>query len=376
MDDMASQDITQEDTARLAELRREIDTIDIDMLELLNRRAALAQAVGKLKNGVVYRAEREAQVLRRVAEHNRGPMGREAVVRVWREIMSACLALERPLTVAYLGPQGSFSEVAALRQFGHAVQLQPCASIDEVFREVEAGSADYGIVPVENSTEGAVNRTLDLLQETPLHLSGEVALRIHHSLLRKVEGFEGVRVIYSHAQSLAQCRNWLAIHLPGVSQVAVASNAEAARLAAEDSSALAVAGETAAQHYHLYRLHDRIEDEPDNTTRFVVIATRDVAAPSGNDKTSLLLSRPNEPGAIVSLLQPFSTHGISLTKLESRPARSLLGGFSRGTPIWEYVFFVDIEGHREDAAVKAALQEVSAQASLMKVLGSYPGSVC
>lgn len=362
-----------EDNLQLATLREQIDGVDARLLALFNQRAALAQAVGRLKNGTVYRAEREAQVLRRMASANSGPMPQQAILRLFREIMSACLALERPLTVAYLGPQGTFSEAAALRQFGHAVSTQACVSIDEVFRVVETGSVEYGIVPIENSTEGAVNRTLDLLQTTPLHLCGEVDLRIHQSLLRRAAGLDGVQVIYSHAQSLAQCHTWLAQHLPGVPQIAVPSNAEAAKMAAENDNALAVAGEIAAEHYNLLRLFDRIEDEPDNTTRFVVIAANDVAAPSGQDKTSLLLSRPNEPGAIVRLLKPFSDHGISLTKLESRPTR--LAVSARPDAVWEYVFFVDIEGHRADVAVNAALQAVMDEGSLVKLLGSYPKSV-
>ncbi len=365
----------KEDLQQLAALRSRIDALDEQMLALINQRAELAQAIGKLKNGSVYRAEREAQVLHRIATLNSGPLANETVQRLFREIMSACLALERPLRVAYLGPVGTFTQAASLRQFGHAAQQQPCASIDEVFREVEVGNVDYGVVPVENSTEGAVNRTLDLLQTSSLHICGEVELRIHQSLLRKVAGLEGVAVLYSHAQSLAQCHNWLSAHLSGIKQVAVPSNAEAARLAAADDSALAIAGEIAAEVYGLNRIYDGIEDEPDNTTRFLVIAVQDVAQPSGQDKTSLMLAAPNQPGAIVRLLEPFRDHGVSLTKLESRPARhSLVNVVDSGNP-WEYVFFVDIEGHREDSAVKAALQVMGHEASFVKVLGSYPKRV-
>ncbi|MDA8329392.1 MAG: prephenate dehydratase [Betaproteobacteria bacterium] len=364
-----------EDIQQLAVLRGQIDALDTQVLSLINQRALLAQAIGQLKQGAVYRAEREAQVLRRIGDLNQGPLPRETVVQLFREIMSACLALERPLSVAYLGPQGTFTQSASIRQFGHAATQQPCVSIDEVFREVEVGNADYGVVPVENSTEGAVNRTLDLLQTTPLHLCGEIELRIHQSLLRKVDGMLNAAVVYSHAQSLAQCHDWLSLHLPGVVQVAVASNAEAARRAAEDDSALAIAGEQAAETYGLVRLHDRIEDEPDNTTRFVVIARNDVSQASGSDKTSLLMAAPNKPGAIVSLLEPFREHGVSLTKLESRPARhSLLSTLGAASP-WEYVFFVDIEGHREDIPVKLALQAITTEANYVKILGSYPKRV-
>lgn len=362
-----------ENTEQLSALRTQIDAVDDAILALLNQRATLAQTVGGLKRGPIYRAEREAQVLRRMATQNSGPLPDTSVMFLFREIMSACLALERPLRVAYLGPEGTFSHAASLRQFGHAALLHPCMSIDEVFHEVEADNVQYGVVPVENSTEGAVNRTLDLLQTTPLFICGEMELRIHHVLMRQVDGLDGVRVIYSHAQSFAQCHDWISRHLPGVAQVAVASNAEAARLAGQDASALAIAGEQAAQQYGLLSLFAHIEDEADNTTRFVVVGKSDADTSSGQDKTSLLMASVNEPGAIVRLLEPFRDHAVSLTKLESRPARQALLPAS-GTP-WEYVFFVDIEGHRKDASVQAALARVAAEASFLRVLGSYPRCV-
>jgi chorismate mutase/prephenate dehydratase len=349
----------------LQHLRDQIDALDASILQLINQRAAHAQAIGRLKNGSVYRPEREAQVLRRIKEINPGPLDGEVAARLFREIMSACLALEKPLAVAFLGPLGTFSQSAAIKQFGHAAAMHPSASIDDVFRDVAAGSADYGVVPVENSTEGAINRTLDLLQGTPLKVCGEVDLRIHHHLLRKVAGTAGVKVLYSHSQSLAQCHEWLNRVLPDVPRVSVASNAEAARLAAADDAALAIAGEIAAEIYGLTRLHDNIEDEPDNTTRFLVISQHD-APPSGRDKTSLLMSAHNRPGAVVELLQPLAQHGVSMTKFESRPARSGL---------WEYVFFVDLEGHRDDAPVAAALAALHDKAAFLKILGSYPVSV-
>ncbi len=349
----------------LQHLRDQIDALDASILQLINQRAAHAQTIGRLKNGSVYRPEREAQVLRRIKELNPGPLDGEVAARLFREIMSACLALEKPLAVAFLGPLGTFSQSAALKQFGHAAAARPCASIDEVFRDVAAGSADYGVVPVENSTEGAINRTLDLLQDTSLKVCGEVDLRIHHHLLRKVAGTAGVKVLYSHGQSLAQCHEWLNRTLPDVPRVSVASNAEAARLAAADDTVLAIAGEIAAEIYGLTRLHDNIEDEPDNTTRFLVISQHD-APPSGRDKTSLLMSAHNRPGAVVELLQPLAQHGVSMTKFESRPARSGL---------WEYVFFVDLEGHRDDAPVAAALAALHDKAAFLKILGSYPVSV-
>jgi chorismate mutase/prephenate dehydratase len=349
----------------LQHLREQIDALDASILQLINQRAAHAQAIGRLKNGSVYRPEREAQVLRRIQALNPGPLDGEVAARLFREIMSACLALEKPLSVAFLGPLGTFSQSAATKQFGHAAAMCPCVSIDEVFRDVAAGNADYGVVPVENSTEGAISRTLDLLQTTPLKVCGEVDLRIHHHLLRKVAGTEAVKVLYSHSQSLAQCHEWLNHNLPGVARVSVASNAEAARLAAADDNALAIAGEIAAEIYGLTRLYDNIEDEPDNTTRFLVISQHD-APPSGQDKTSLLMSAHNRPGAVVDLLQPLAQHGVSMTKFESRPARAGL---------WEYVFFVDLEGHRDDAPVAAALAVLHDKAAFLKVLGSYPVSV-
>ena len=354
-----------EDLQHLQQLRAQIDALDEQVLTLINQRALYAQAVGRLKNGTVYRPEREAQVLRRIKALNAGPLADETVARLFREIMSACLALEKPLTIAFLGPHGTFTQAAAIKQFGHAANMQPCASIDEVFREVNAGNADYGVVPVENSTEGAVNRTLDLLQDTSLKICGEVDLRIHQSLLRKIDGLDGVKLLYSHGQSLAQCHEWLNRHLPNIVRVPVASNAEAARLAAADPTALAVAGEIAAEIYGLQRLFDHIEDEPDNTTRFLVMASADAAA-SGHDKTSLLMSAPNLPGSLAALLQPFARHGVSLTKFESRPARAGL---------WEYVYFVDLEGHRDDPAVVAALAELKLKTTFLKLLGSYPVGV-
>lgn len=346
----------------LQQLRAEIDALDIEILHLVNQRAARAQSIGRLKNGTVYRPEREAQVLRRIKEINPGPLTDETAARLFREIMSACLALEKPLSVAFLGPLGTFSQAAAQKHFGHAAASIACASIDEVFREVAAGSADYGVVPVENSTEGAINRTLDLLQDTPLKICGEVTLRIHQHLLRKVPGLDGVTVLYSHGQSLAQCHEWINRNLDDVPCIPVASNAEAARMAATDPAALAIAGQAAAELYDLQRLAENIEDDPDNTTRFLAIGKHD-AAPSGRDKTSLLMSAHNRPGAVVELLQPLASHGVSMTKFESRPARSGL---------WEYVFFVDVEGHREEPQVAAALSELHKKAAFLKILGAYP----
>ena len=350
----------------LRQHRDAIDAIDDEMLKLINQRAQHAQAIGALKGGaLVYRPEREAQVLRRVKENNPGPLSGESVARLFREIMSACLALEKPLRVAYLGPEGTFTQAAAVKHFGHAAQTGACASIDEVFRDVEAGGADYGVVPVENSTGGAIGTTLDLLLKSPLKVCGEVDLRIHQFLLRKPGATGKVVKVYSHAQSLAQCHEWLNANLPGVERIPVVSNTKAAKLASEDEQAAAIAGEAAAEIYGLESVAQNIEDEPNNTTRFLVIAQHD-AAPSGKDKTSLVLSSKNLPGAVYELLAPLAHHGVSMSKLESRPSR---------TGLWEYMFYVDVEGHHQDRKVSQALDELRDKAAFLKILGSYPAAV-
>jgi chorismate mutase/prephenate dehydratase len=347
----------------LKQLRDRIDAIDDRVLELINERAKLAQDIGHLKNnGPIYRPEREAQVLRRLTDANAGPLPNSAVELLFREVMSACRALEQPLTVAYLGPEGTFSEAATVKQFGQSTQGMPVASIDEVFQAVDHGLAHYGVVPVENTTEGAINRTLDLLLTTPLKICGEVMLRVRQNLLRQDASLEGVRVVYSHAQSLAQCHGWLNQHLPGAERISVASNAEAARLAAGQADAAAIAGEIAARRYGLRVVVSEIEDDASNTTRFLVLG-KDEAAPSGKDKTSLAVYARNRPGSLMALIEPFARLGVGLTKLESRPARS-------GT--WEYVFFIDLEGHARDTNVAEAMQQAAEHALALKVLGSYP----
>jgi chorismate mutase/prephenate dehydratase len=347
--------------------RDAIDHIDATILKLMNERAEHAREIGEIKGGgVVYRPEREAQVLRRIKDINPGPLSGESVARLFREIMSECLALERPLSVAYLGPEGTYSQQATAKQFGHAAHTVACVSIDEVFRLVEARQLDYAVVPVENSTEGAVGRTLDLLVNTPLKICGEVVLRIHHHLLRKGDSFDGIRRVYSHAQSLAQCHEWLNKNLPAdVERVSVSSNAEAARLASEDDTVAAIAGQSASERYELTKLAENIEDEPNNTTRFLVLGLQDVA-PSGQDKTSIIVSAPNRPGAVHSLVAPLAENGVSMSKFESRPSRAGL---------WEYVFFIDLQGHRSDEAVSRALEGLGEQAAYVKVLGSYPVAV-
>lgn len=355
---------------QLGLIRDRIDDLDRQIQDLLNARAAAAQEVARIKlasdpAAVFYRPEREAQVLAMVKQRNEGPLGGEAMARLFREIMSECLALELPLNVGYLGPAGTFTQAAALKHFGHAVSCMPMAAISDVFQEVESGSCHYGVVPVENSSEGVVSHTLDMFLNSPLQICGEVTLRIHHNLLGREADLSRLKVVYSHQQSLAQCRGWLDRHLPFVDRVPVGSNAEAARRAEEDGNSAAIAGVMAAELYGLKVLVPNIEDDPGNTTRFLVIGQQ-VVPPSGNDKTSLLLSTRNESGGLHRLLEPLAAHGISMTRIESRPSR-------RGN--WDYVFFVDINGHRDDLQIAPALAALQAQAGMYKELGSYPKAV-
>lgn len=349
----------------LKQLRSRIDSLDDALLQLLSERARVAQEVGRAKNGdKIYRPEREAQIIRRLGEANPGPLKNDSIERVFREIMSSCRALEQDLRVAYLGPPGTFSQSALYKQFGHGVEALPEADIDSCFRAVEAGRADFAVVPVENSTEGAVSRTLDLIVTSPLKICGEIMLPIQQNLMRKIAGLEGIQRVYAHAQSLAQCQNWLHRHLPHVEQINVTSNSEGARRAAAEPEAAALGSEVAADLYGLTLIAPRVEDEATNTTRFLVLGMND-AAPSGRDKTSLVLGAPNQPGAIVKLLQPLADAGISMTKLESRPARSAN---------WEYLFFIVCEGHRLNAKLAATLAKIGTCAVFMKILGSYPAS--
>ena len=354
----------------LASVRSEIDGIDTELLRLLNQRARCAQKVGEIKAahgeaGHIYRPEREAQVLRRLQEINPGPLPSENITFFFREVMSACLALEEPLSISFLGPLGSFTGSAATKHFGHAARLLAQSSIDDVFREVESGHAHYAVVPVENSTEGAVGRSMDLLLATPLKICGEVVLRIHQNLLSNEPDLSRITKVYSHAQSLAQCHEWLNHNLPGVPRISVASNSLAAQMVSQESGVAAIAGEAAAERFGLPKLAANIEDEPNNTTRFLILGKHD-AGLSGRDKTSLIMSAPNRTGALYELLLPFSHAGVSMSRLESRPARHAL---------WEYVFYVDIDGHRDEPAVKAALDELASRAAYLKILGSYPVAV-
>lgn len=352
---------------KLKQYRAQIDSLDDELLKLVNQRAALAQQIGHLKeDGVVLRPEREAQVLKRLQANNQGPLGSAAVAALFTEVMSQCRALEAPLAVAYLGPEGTFTEAAALKRFGSAIQGQLCATIDDVFRVVESGVVNYGVVPVENSSEGAVGRTLDLLMQSALQICGEVVLPIHQCLLSRCDELDSIRTIFSHPQSLAQCQAWLNTNLPKAMRNPLSSNAEAALQAANHPhDTAAIAGIQAAALFGLNVIVENIEDDPKNTTRFLVLGKQRVA-PSGNDKTSLVLSAANRPGAVHDLLAPLARHGVSMTRLESRPSRSGL---------WEYVFYMDIEGHQADDKVAAALAELKQVAAFIKILGSYPVAV-
>ena len=353
----------------LPELRKKIDALDQQIHALISERASVAQQVAQAKQNsedtVFYRAEREAQVLRNVMQRNEGPLSDEEVARLFREIMSACLALEQVMSIAFLGPEGTFTQAAALKHFGHSIKTVPLTSISEVFREVESGSVSYGVVPVENSTEGVINHTLDEFMTSSLNICGEVILRIHHNLISNETDIKNIKTIYSHQQSLAQCRKWLDAHMPDVELVDVSSNATAAKMASTKKHVAAIAGETAAEIYGLNTLVPNIEDEPDNTTRFLIIGKRETP-PSGEDKTSLLISTPNRAGALLAILQPFAKNNISMNRIESRPSR-------RGA--WDYVFFVDIDGHVSDERVQSALKDLQEVATMVNILGSFPKAV-
>ncbi|MFO1371831.1 MAG: prephenate dehydratase [Candidatus Competibacteraceae bacterium] len=358
------------ETVSLQTLRERIDALDEQIQALISERARCAQRIGAFKQaagatGNFYRPEREAQVLRGVIERNQGPLNSEEMARLFREIMSACLALEEPLRIAFLGPEGTFTQAAALKHFGKSIRSIPLRAIDEVFREVEAGSADYGVVPVENSTEGVVNHTLDMFLQSPLRICGEVQMRINHHLITHATDPKTIRRVYSHRQSLAQCREWLDLNLPRVEQIEVGSNGEAALRVRDEMDAAAIAGQCAADIYNLPTLVRNIEDEPNNTTRFLIIGTQPIQ-PSGDDKTALLVASLNRPGALFKLLEPLARHNVSMNRIESRPSR-------RG--MWDYVFFIDLDGHAQDEPVAKALAELREQASLFRVLGSYPKGV-
>ncbi|WP_057972963.1 prephenate dehydratase [Lysobacter antibioticus] len=354
----------------LALLRERIDGIDRHIQELIGERAQFANQVGKAKGKLAaavdyYRPEREAQVLRRVVDRNDGPLNDEVLVRLFREIMSACLAQQEPLKIGFLGPEGTHSQQAVYKHFGHSIHGLPLASIEEVFQEVEAGNADFGVVPVENSTQGTIQSTLDMFLTSGLKISGEVELRVHQHLLSRSGRIEDIERVYSHPQSFAQCKAWLREYLPKAEKIAVSSNAEAARRARNADDAAAIAGASAGSVYGLRTVAGPIEDRPDNTTRFLVIG-RELFTPSGNDRTSLLIFIKDEPGALYNVLSPFAKRGLSMNRIESRPGH---------TGRWQYAFFVDIGGHVQEPAMREALEELEELAHEVKVLGSYPVAI-
>ena len=358
------------DVIPLSELRDQIDAIDQQILQLINQRASLAEEVARTKiasgeDSCFYRPDREALVLRRIKDLNPGPLSEDTAARFFRELMSACLALEKPLQVAFLGPEGTFTQQAAYKHFGHAVYTKPVSTIEDIFQAVESEHCQFGVVPIENSTEGVVTPTLDRFVASPVQICGEVAIRIQHNLMSNVASLGEITEVFSHRQSLAQCRQWLDKHLPGVPCIEVNSNAEAARIASSKQGVAAIAGEVAAEIYKLPILEHCIEDQSDNTTRFVIIG-RLTSTSTGEDKTSLLISTKNHVGALYSILEPFAKHGISMTKIESRPSRQGL---------WDYLFFIDIDGHQTDSDITMALEELKSRVTMIKILGSYPKAI-
>jgi len=359
----------------LNKIRVRIDELDREIQSLISERAECAQHVAEVKmragqkdgsDALFYRPEREAQVLRAVKERNTGPLADNEIARLFREIMASCLALEQPLKVAYLGPDGSYTQEGARKHFGGSIKGLPSAQIADVFREVEAGNADFGVVPIENSTEGVVSYTLDMLLHSSLVICGEVDLSIHHNLITDCENLSAVTKVYSHQQSLAQCRGWLNKNLPGIETIEVSSNSHAVTLLKDDPTAAAIAGQMASDLYSVPVLNSNIEDQLDNTTRFIVLGKQAVPA-SGEDKTSLMVMLHNKAGALHDLLSSFAERGISMSKIESRPAQS--------SGVWEYVFFIDIQGHRDDENVLAAITDLEHKSAMLKVLGSYPVAV-
>lgn len=358
---------TSELNSALVPLRQQIDSIDMRLLELINARASLAQQVGQIKQqlGVAsYQPEREQQVIRNLQQANPGPLAHASITHIWREMMSACRALEETTSVAYLGPSGTFSEIATLRHFGHSISKKPCLSIDEVFRTVSNEEVKYGVVPVENSSEGSVSRTLDLLLQATLYINAELSIPIHHHLLSHSQKAHETTIIRAHPQALAQCLHWLNHHYPHIERQAVSSTAEAARLAANDRHSAAIASEVAAQEYGLSIVHSHIQDDHNNRTRFFVISKTEIKN-NTNDQTSLILAIPNQPGAIYQLLAPLAEYGVSMCRIESRPAR---------TGSWEYYFYIDIEGNQEEPKITQALKKLQQQSTFYKCLGSYPRS--
>ncbi|MGB5354494.1 MAG: prephenate dehydratase [Woeseia sp.] len=356
----------------LGSIRKRIDEVDEQIQQLINERARYAQQVGQSKGELAaavdyYRPEREADVLRRVLARNDGPLRDEEMLRLFREIMSACLAQQEPLKIAYLGPEGTFTQSAVYKHFGHSVRALPFGTIDEIFQEVESGVADFGVVPVENSTEGTVNNTLDMFLSSPLKIGGEIELRIEQHLLSRFDSLEKIQRVCAHQQALAQCRAWLREYLPHVELIGVSSNAVGARRARDEAGTAAIGGDTAAEVYDLKIMVNNIEDRADNATRFLVVGRRLLAA-SGEDKTTILVSTSDTTGAGVlhNLLQPLAKHSINITRIESRPSRR---------KNWDYVFFLDLDGHAAEAPLAEALAELEGISSLYRVLGAYPRAI-
>jgi chorismate mutase/prephenate dehydratase len=357
----------------LAEIRKRINEVDERLLALINERATIAQQVGVAKGELgsavdYYRPEREAEVLRNVVERNKGPMRDEEMLRLFREIMSACLAQQEPLKIGFLGPEGTFTQTAVYKHFGHSVRALPFHTIDEVFQEVECGAADFGVVPIENSTEGSVNNTLDMFLTSPLKISGEIELKIEQHLMGKMQGLRNIERICAHEQSLAQCRGWLREYLPQIELVGMSSNAAGARRARDEDGTAAIGPEVAADVYELKILVNNVEDRPDNATRFLVVG-RNLLAASGDDKTTILISTGDTAGGagvLHHLLQPFAEQGVNMTRIESRPSQRKK---------WDYVFFIDIEGHAEEAPLSDALAKLEKNSSLFRVLGAYPKAI-
>jgi chorismate mutase/prephenate dehydratase len=346
-------------------LRQEIDALDDGILELLNRRAELVIEVGRQKSArkdSFHVPSREREIYDRLTARNKGPFPNEGLRSVFREIISASLALEAPMKVAFFGPKATFTHLAAMQQFGLSAELVPQKSIPAVFEEVEKGRALYGVVPVENSTEGMVSHTLDMFMESELKINAEVLLEIHHYLLSRTGRFEDIKKVYSHLQPIAQCRNWLAEHLPNVPVVDVASTATAAQIVSEDYTAAAIASELAASMYDLKIVRERIEDQVNNFTRFLIIGKK-LAEVSGSDKTSLMFSVKDEVGILYRMLEPFAKRGINLSKIESRPLKK---------KAWEYIFFLDLVGHINDPGIAEAVRELGHCCQFVKILGSYP----
>jgi len=359
-----------EDNINLEQVREQIDALDEQIQQLISERAAIAQTVRRVKGDLAgpaayYRPDREAQVLRKVIERNQGPLSDTVMLRLYREIMSACLAQQEPLRVAYLGPEGTFTQQAVYRQFGHSVNAIAQPGIEDVFLQVQGGEADFGVVPVENSSQGIVSHTLDMFLHADLKIAAEIELRIHQNLLTRARRLTDIERVYAHSQSLSQCKHWLASHLPDVELIAVSSNAEAARRVRNQPDAAAIAGRHAAEVYGLPILFANIEDHVDNTTRFLVLG-KELLPPSGEDKTTLLVAGSDGPGALFRLLEPLARHGINMKRIESRPSR-------QGR--WDYVFFIDVEGHVEDEPLRLAMETLNSEARMVKVLGSYPRAV-